>query len=275
MRIAKTTVVLVLALSSAACLNWSTDLTVRPDGSGTIQQTTTMTAEAMAQMSQLASTFGALGGGNKSTKPPELFTEADARAAATKLGDGVTYVSSERIKTKDAEGIRAIYGFTDITKVRLNEKPSAPVAAQGAMAVGGSAPEDIHFRFARQPGGTSVVTLVFPELTADQVKKVQAAEAKQTIDPQAMSMVRMALKGLRISIVLQVAGRIVKTNSPYVQGSKVTLLEMNFDDLLADETLLAKLQGIDSLEQAKAILKGVKGFKFNFDREVAVEFASR
>ncbi len=73
----------------------------------------------------------------------------------------------------------------------------------------------------------------------------------------------------------EVAGRIVKTNSPHVQGSRVTLVNMNFNDMLADESLLQKLQRVESLEQAKTVLKGVKGFTFNFDREVNVEFAGR
>jgi hypothetical protein len=145
----------------------------------------------------------------------------------------------------------------------------------GGMKIGGSGPDDIHFRFARQPGGTSTVTLVFPEVTPEQVKKTQAAGGRGATDPQALAMARMILKDLKISIVMQVAGRIVKTNSPYVEGSRVTLLDMNFGELLADDTILQKLQGVNSLEEAKTVLKGVKGFKFNFDREVSVEFAGK
>jgi len=275
MRCARIWGVLVLVVPLAGCITSSTLLTVNADGSGTIEQTMTMSAEAAAQASQLAAGLGALGGGSKSAKTPEFFSEAEARGAAAKLGESVTFVSSERIKTKEAEGIRATYVFTDITKVRLNQKPRSPVGQPGGMKVGGSDPEDIHFRFARQPGGSSVVTLVFPEVTPDQVKKAQSAGAKETIDPQALSMARMVLKDLRISIVMQVAGRILKTNSPYVEGPRVTLLDMNFNELLSDETLLQKLQGVESLEQAKTVLKGVKGFKFNFDREISVEFTAR
>ena len=275
MRVARTAAILLLAGPLAGCLTSSTLLTVKPDGSGTIEQTTTMTPEAMAQVSQLTSGLGAMGGVSKGGKPPDLFSESEARAAAAKLGDGVSFVSSQKIKTAEAEGLRAVYAFSDITKVRLNQKPTTPSAGMPGMKLGGSGPDDIHFRFARQPGGTSVVTLVFPEVTPDQVKRAQSGETAQAADPQALSMARLILKDLRMSIVLQVAGRIIRTNSPYVQGQRVTLVDMDFNELLADEAILRKLQGIESLEQAKTLFKGVKGFTFNFDREVTVEFAGR
>jgi len=80
------------------------------------------------------------------------------------------------------------------------------------------------------------------------------------------------LDGLRIEIALEVAGAIVKTNSPYVQGSKVTLLEMDFAELMTNDAVLGKLANPESIEDAKQMLKGVKGVKVNLDREVSVEF---
>jgi hypothetical protein len=71
---------------------------------------------------------------------------------------------------------------------------------------------------------------------------------------------------------VDVLGTIVKTNSPHVQGSRVTLLEMDFKELLANEALLAKVGQPSSIEEAKTLLAGVKGFKVNLDREVTIEF---
>ncbi len=275
MRTARLAVLLLSTIPVAACLTSSTLITVKPDGSGTIEQTTTMSPEAFAQVAQLTSGLGATGERGRGGAVPDLFSETEARAAAGNLGTGVTFVSSEKIKTAEAEGLKAVYAFADVTKVRINQKPSAPAAGMPGMKMGGSGPDDIHFRFARQPGGTSVVTLVFPEVTPDQVKRAQSGETAKSADPQALSMAKLILKDLRISIALQVAGRIVRTNSPHVQGQRVTLLDMDFNQLLADESILQKLQGIDSLEQAKTLFKGVKGFTFNFDREVTVEFAAR
>ena len=91
----------------------------------------------------------------------------------------------------------------------------------------------------------------------------------------ALAMAKQMLNGMKISIALQPAGRIVKTNSPFVQGQQVTLLEIDMGQLMADETILQKLQGAASLEDVKAMLKGVKGVKLNPDREVSVEFSAK
>jgi hypothetical protein len=259
----------------AGCINSTTVINVKPDGSGTIEQTTTMNAQAAAQMQQMTGAFGQGGAAKKGG----FFNEQDLRAAAPKMGEGVTFVSATPIKTAEAEGARAVYAFTDIAKLRLDQKPATPGGA-GAMGgvPGGSAPEDILFRFVKTPAGTSKVTVVFPEAKVDQARKnaqAQQAQPGKAADPMqaaALAMMKQMMNGLKISIVLQPVGRIVKTNSLFVQGQQVTLLEMDLGQMMADESTLQKLQGAASLEDMKTMLKGVKGVKLNPDREVAVEF---
>ncbi len=38
------------------------------------------------------------------------------------------------------------------------------------------------------------------------------------------------------------AGTLVKTSSPYVDGQRVTLLEVDLDEILKDETVVSRLQ---------------------------------
>src|SRR5262245_26490357 len=153
---------LVSALSSG-CLTSITTIKVKPDGSGTIEQSMAMKAEAAAQLAAMASTFGdADGKSGKPSEPLELFTEKDLREAATKYGEGVTFVSSQPIKTKDMVGRTATYAFTDITKVRVNQKPPSPKATPGEPGSKEKPAEDVSFKFLRHPAGTSVVTVVFP-----------------------------------------------------------------------------------------------------------------
>ena len=196
----------------------------------------------------------------------------------------------------DREGVggRVLYGELDLdptvvplfdrrpdsSKLRLEQKPATP-GGVGGLAGGpsGSATENIVFRFARMPGGTSKVTVVFPEGKIEKGKKAPAAKNAAKEDAQmqaaALGMMKQFFNGLKISIVMQPAGRILKTNSPYVQGQQGTLLGMDFGQLLADETMLSKLQGATTIEEAKTLMKSVKGAKVNLDREVTVEFAGR
>jgi hypothetical protein len=85
-------------------------------------------------------------------------------------------------------------------------------------------------------------------------------------------MMKKLFDGLKIAIDVEVLGTIVKTNSPFVQGSKVTLLEMDFSELVANDKLLSQVGEPKSIEEAKRLLKDVKGFKVNLDREVTIEF---
>jgi hypothetical protein len=265
--------VLFCALVTSGCLTSVTTIKVKPDGSGTIEQSMAMKAEAAAQFAAMASTFGeADGKDRKSNEPPELFTEKDLREAATKFGEGVTFVSSQPIKTKDLVGRTATYAFADITKVRVNQKPPSPKGAPGEGDSKKPA-DEVAFKFLHNPGGTSVVTVVFPEPDFSKKKKDTESETEsKKPDPTQLAMMKKMLDGLRIEIALEVAGAIVKTNSAYVQGSKVTLLEMDFAELMNNDAALEKLSNPESLEEAKQMLKGVKGVKVNLDREVSVEF---
>jgi len=265
---------LVCSFITSSCFTSVTTIKVKPDGSGTIEQSIAMKAEAAAQLTAMASTFGdaAEKDKDKPPAPPELFSEKDMREAAAKFGEGVTFVSSQPIKTKDLTGRVATYSFADITKVRVNQKPPSPKGAPAEDESKGKAADDVAFTFLRHPGGTSVVTVLFPEPDLSKKKDKDADTESKKPDPTQLAMMKKMLDGLRIEIGLEVAGAIVKTNSPYVQGSKVTLLEMDFAELMTNDAVLGKLANPESIEDAKQMLKGVKGVKVNLDREVMVEF---
>jgi hypothetical protein len=264
---------LLCGFVTSGCLTSVTTIKVKPDGSGTIEQSIAMKAEAAAQLTAMASTFGDAAEKDKDrpAAPPELFSEKEMREAATKFGEGVTFVSSQPIKTNDLVGRVATYSFADITKVRVNQKPPSPKGAP-AEPESKSKADDVAFTFLRHPGGTSVVTVLFPEPDLSKKKDKDADTESKKPDPTQLAMMKKMLDGLRIEIALEVAGAIVKTNSSYVQGSKVTLLEMDFAELMTNDAVLGKLANPESIEDAKQMLKGVKGVKVNLDREVMVEF---
>ena len=76
-------------------------------------------------------------------------------------------------------------------------------------------------------------------------------------------------------MAVEVQGTLVNTNSVHREGEKVTLLEMDFSELLSNETLMQQAAAIkgQNLEEAKELLKGLKGFKINLDPEVMIEFS--
>jgi len=278
-RLIRCLLLVLVCAPATSCITWITTIKVKPDGSGTIEQSVAMKTEAAEQLAAMAASFGD-GASKAKDAPPELFTEKEMREAAAKYGEGVTFISSQPVKTKETVGRVATYAFTDITKVRVNQKPPSPQedvspgrsgTSRGAASTGS---DDVSFKFVRHPAGTSVVTVVFPEPDLSKKKDADTEKSTETKkpDPQQLAMMKKMFDGLRIDIALEVAGAIVKTNSPYVQGSRVTLLEVDFSQLITNDALLAKVSNPTSIEEAKKALQGVKGVKVNLDREVMVEF---
>ena len=271
---ARLSAVLLLAAITSGCITALTSIKLRPDGSGTIEQTLSMNAAAASQFAAMAGGFSEASPGASKNEPPELFSEKDMKEAATKYGEGVVFVSSKPIKTADRVGRVAIYQFADISTLRIDQKPQT-----GDMpgASSSKTKEDVLFRFAKQPSGTSQLTVVFPESKLEEARKDATTDKdgnKKPVDPGQLEMMKKLFDGLKLAIDVDVLGTIVKTNSPYVEGSRVTLLEMDFGQLLTNDQLLSQIGEPGSIEEAKQMLKDVKGFKVNLDREVTIELIS-
>jgi len=268
----------LLALPTAGCIGFETVVKVKADGSGTLVQTMTMSAETMEMMKSMKGEGAKVEVG---AKPMALEAKdiEQARAEAAKLGEGVTFVRAEPIDTKEAKGMRTVYAFTDVTKLKVSQRPSSP---GGPPAPGGADADDtMKFGLTKAASGNAVLTVAMPDLKAAAAKPAPGAKTPATapdVAPEAVGMMKQMFRGLRIAIAIEPEGKLVQTNSPFVEGSRVTLMEMNFDSLLADEARLkqfnAAMEG-GSIADAKRLMKGLQGVKISLDPEVRIEFAGR
>jgi hypothetical protein len=277
-RFARIALGVLAAAAVSGCLQSSTVIKMKPDGSGTIEQTTTMNADAVAQFSALAAM-----GSDKDKKGgslDDLFSEKDARAAAAKMGQGVSFVSSEKIDTPDRKGLKANYAFTDIRKISVEEL-NAPggMSNDSGMTPGAKKDPPMTFQFQQLPGGNGLLTILQPGVDkAMNSTPAAKPEATTAVDPkmaeQGLEMMKTFMKGLKVDIVVQVP-RLVKTNSAYAQGGTVTLLSMDFDQVLSDPEALKKMNDAKSLDDTKAVLQGLKGIKVNLQPQLTIEFAGK
>ena len=78
-----------------------------------------------------------------------------------------------------------------------------------------------------------------------------------------MQMVKTMFQGFKVLIDLEVEGKIVKTNADYVNGSRVTLLEIDMATLFEDEAALTALQSKvgpgASIADVRALSEGREG----------------
>ena len=260
--------VLVAAVSLTACLNSTTLVKLKPDGSGTVEQTTLMNMAALK---------GMLPPGAAGQNQGPMMNRADLERTAERMGKGVRLVSTEPIKGANGfEGTRAIFSFDDINQIQISQDPNVNTEPLG----GGKQEPPVKFTFTKNPSGTSTLTININDRQVGDAPKEKSemperSDMPDLTNPMIMNMIKTMFDGFKINIDLEVVGSIVKTNADYVNGSRLTLLEMDMAALLADEAKLRALQGKigpgASFSEVKPYLKDIKGIKID-GPSIKVEF---
>jgi hypothetical protein len=255
----------VLGVAASGCINSASLIKVKPDGSGTIEQTLMVNLAALkGLMAGMGATQGKESGG--------VLDEAEFKRAGERMG--VRPVSLTPVKQGGFEGAKAIYAFDDITKVRVDQDPKlAGATAKFSPASAGTNP--IRFGLTRQGPNTVLTITVDEKVTSDATAKAQDAPSLDTIDPAMMQMIKTMFDGFRVLIDVEVDGKIIKTNADYVNGSRVTLLEVEMAGVFEDQeklkTLQSKIKPGASLSDLRPYLKDIKGVKIN-NPTVTIEY---
>ncbi len=249
------------AVLATGCLQANTLVKVKADGSGTIEQTVFISQQAMGMMGAMSQMGGQTEG---APKADELFSEKTFRDAAGRLGPGVTFVSMQPLTSEGMKGAKAIYAFTDVTQLRVDQGQSVPgLPGQDAAPKTG---QPITFQLRKQAGGAAL-TITMPKPEAGSEKPAAGPETPQQVPPEMMGMMQMMLKGMKVKVAVEVAGKIVKTDAAHHTDNTVTLMEVDMDTLMQDPAMLQTLQGKlrpgASPQEMQAAFAGMKGVKFS------------
>lgn len=252
-----------LTLMVSGCLQVHTVIKIKPDGSGTIEETL-IYAKHLALMNQV------FGGDKESDRgePGSVYSESKLKERAATFGDGVSYVSAKNIKSKDGRGYTAIYSFKNINGLRLNQNIGSIVPS----GTKGPKMRDEHITFRFIEGTPATVVIQMPEEAQSRVT-VRKKEATSN-DEEGIETARLLLGDLRFSTKVEFQGQIVETNASFRKGSLVTLIDLDFDEMLGDEGFLRQAQSFEeiSLEDVKSLMKKYPGVKVELKREVRVKF---
>ena len=260
--------ILIAAVAMACltgCLQVEQVVKLNPDGSGTIEETVVLSKAALASMQQMAAGFGGDKAGG--AKAPDIFNEAKIKETAGKMGEGVTFVSARKIENEQGQGFSAIYAFTDINKVKIDQNPGGALPDGGQMKVSASKMEPITFHFTKGSPAELSFAMPAPEFKP---KKDQPAG----MEDMAMQMMKQMLKDMHMSLALEVQGTISETNAEYRDGSRITLMDMDFNKVIADPEKFKAFAKANpqSVQEAKALLKGLDGVKIETAPEVKIKF---
>lgn len=251
-------VVLLAAFCLTGCLQVEKIVRLRADGSGTIEETLLIPKATLASLQQMAGAGG---------KPLDLFDEGKLKTAAGQMGDGVILVSAKKISSDAGEGFTATYAFTDVNKLKLDQNPIEAMPGPTGSPGTNENKEPIVFHFTK--GSPAELSIVTP---APQFKP--KAPQPEGAEDMAMQMMQRMLKDMKMTFALEVEGKISETNAAYHEGSRVTFMEMDFNKVLADPVKFKALAKANpqSLQEAKALIKGLDGVKVETSPEVKIKF---
>ena len=264
----------LFTLGLTGCLQIEKVVKLQPDGSGTVEETLLMGKDVIAQMEQMTSSLGGLGG-KKEEKPAakgfELMDEKKLRDAAEKMGEGVTLVSAKKIDNDKGSGFVAVYAFKDINKLKLDQNPGDVMPAPTGVKAGQGASkiEPVTFKFTKGAPAELVVKMPVPDF-----KKPEKKEKAGGMEDMAVQMMGQMFKDMKVTMAIEVAGAIKETNAEYKAGSRVTLMEMDFNKLLANPEKFKQLakENPKTLQESKALMKGIDGVKVETAPEVTIKF---
>ena len=271
-RLVRPGIAVLALLCMVGCMQVDSLVKIKPDGSGTIEETVLMSREFIKQMEAMTSQMGAKQGEGAS-KGFNVFDQEEVKKKAGAMGEGVAYVSSKKVTVGDKEGYRVCYAFTDINKVKLNQNPGDKVPSSGPGNKEKKG-EFIRFQFTRGNPATLIVRMPARK-PGDKPEFSQKPKPEQGQDADmAMGMMSQMLKGMKITVAVEVEGAIVETNATHRQGSRITLMEMEFDKLIENQEKFKEFARSkpESLEEAKKIMKDLPGIKVEFNEEVRIRF---
>ncbi len=293
-----------LTLLLAGCLDTSTLVKVNRDGSGTVEESFLLSSSFMESLQgSNLSMNGPAADAPDGTEPYDGESGVDAESAASedaesapppppdlaglpseqqlqemagRMGPGVSLVSVEPLKNERGSGYRAVFRFDDINQLKLNQNPAAgmPGTPASASAETAAATEET-FSFKLTRGNPSVLQILAPSPRQNPSEGTAAAETMNEEDQAAMmNMMRQVYQDLRIRIAVEVPGSIVSTNASYRDGTRVTLLDLDFAQLLQDENRFQKLARANpgTMQEVKKLLEDTPGVKLELKDRVEIRF---
>jgi hypothetical protein len=287
--------VVFVAAGLGGCLDMEKVVHVRADGSGFVEERMLMKRDALAMMQGMAKMASQPG----SESGFQLLDRGRLAEEAAGMGPGVTLTSAEALSMPEGEGYVARFAFTDVNQLTLDQNPNQPESGNAAQ---GGAPGKPAEGKAETPAGLSgrdpgprkeAIRFDFrsghePELIIrspreDKAPQGEAAAAEAAPDPlpegpegqMALQMMQQMFKGMHVAVHVEVEGDIVETNAVFREGPRVTLMDIRFDQILADPQRFKRLAMAqpEGLEQVKTLLKDLPGVEVELNDPVRIRFA--
>ncbi|HMN49898.1 MAG TPA: hypothetical protein PKD67_12210 [Ignavibacteriaceae bacterium] len=260
----------------AGCIQVNTKVNLNKDGSGTIEETFLMKNSVIDMMKEFILAFDSTKG-----QDFKIFNEEELKARQSSFGEGVKYISGEKILIDGYEGFKVIYSFADINKIKINPSPEdkMPLGNDEMAATDSIQGEDLTFDFYK--GNPSILVINFPKQpkneensSIDDTTENSTEVEDSTFNAVQMQKVIDMFDGMKISLSFNFNGNIVQTDATHTNGSTITLMDVDFSEILKHKEILEELQKSKpaSLESFEKLVGGLPGIKVETKEKVTVKF---
>lgn len=252
---------IILAVAASVglsnCIDVHQVVNVKKDGSGTIEETMTIS---------MPPELAALGGGQDPVA--EMLKNNPHKKRAGKMGEGVEFVSSKAFEGENgAQGIKTIFKFSDISKVKLSGDAGMSAMNPDPTAQAEEKKDEELIKFAFEKGDTSKLTLKMPPMTGTDAPD-------QEVDLQQFAMVSQFMKGMRLRVTIKPEGEITKTDATYSDSESITLVDMQMDKVMKDYETFKAFSQLSKEKDREVIGAKIKefGLKGESKEEITIEF---
>jgi hypothetical protein len=286
----------IALLTLTACIQVDTVVKIKTDGSGVIEETFLMKKDFLQQMKitmeEMAKSMDqVLTEGENSDKTQQskdsrvkaekfdIFDEGKLKGHAKDMGEGVTYLKGSKIITDDYEGYKAIYEFTDISKVKINKNKAEKVLSDPQQISPDSKASKEYITFTFTKGEPAELLIKSPGSRIDKKSEDISEDLKPSQDDvkaseEMMAKMKEMFHGMKIALAVEVDGNILETNASHREGSKITLLELDFGKLMEMPEVVKRFSQSKpkNAEDLKLLIQDLPGIKVDLNNEIRIRF---
>lgn len=256
----------------SGCIQVNTKINLNKDGSGTIVETFLMKTSFINMMKDFVMAFD-------STKADEfkMFKVEDLKDQASNYGKGVAYKSGEEISTDGYEGYKVTYTFSDINNLKINLNPEDKVPFGKDIENEGNPSEDA-LKFNFKKGDPSTLQIDFPNRKEqnEEMSEIQDSSAVEdsVFNSDQFQKVVDMFDGMKLSLSVNCEDKVKETDASYVDGSNVTLMAIDFSELIKNKDIIKNLSKSKpgSLEKFKEVIGDIPGIKVETKEKVTIKF---
>ena len=261
--------IIVLTIIFTSCLQVETTLKVNKDGSGTINEKVLFSKTFVNIMKDFAQAFQ----DSTATEDFVLFNEEEIIADAKDYGENVEYVSFDKVDDEQWEGYQAVYSFDDVTKIKLTPDPESKMELGEEAASGEKEEEFFFFKFVKGDNPQLIIDRPEIELNTETDQSDESDQTEQSQEEESEEFLNM-MEGMKIDVAVEIEGEIISTNATYVQGSRVTLFQMDLGEMMKNKEGFKEFKKNEpkNIDEIKLYLEKLNGIKVEIEKPITINF---